>query len=119
GCGADWGGGGARGGRPRRPRQFWRPWARDQPPTLRAEPPVGVDHGLAVGAGLGEPLRGEALADLLQARLQCVARRQYFQPVGGELLAGPLVLILLHPPAARFSGGGDLEHLILRRLVDA
>src|SRR5262249_25150469 len=88
-------------------------------PTLRAEPPVGVDHGLAVGAGLGEPLRGEALADLLQARLQCVARRQYFQPVGGELLAVPLVLILRHPPAARFGGGGDLEQRILRRLVEA
>src|SRR5207253_8844532 len=84
--------------------------------ALRAEPLVGVDHGLAVGAGLGEPLRGEALADLLQARLQVLARRQYFQAVGGELLAVPLVLILRHPPAARFGGGGDLEQRILRRL---
>src|SRR5262249_8608987 len=87
--------------------------------ALRAGPPVGVDQGRAVGAGLGEPLRGEALADLLQARLQGLARRQYFQPVGDELLAVPLVLILRHPPAARFGGGGDLEQRILRRLFEA
>ncbi len=43
--------------------------------ALRAELLVSVDHGLAVGAGLGEPLRGEALADLLQARFQVLARR--------------------------------------------
>src|SRR5262249_56051287 len=69
---------------------------------LRAEPFVGVDHGLAVGAGLGEPLRGEALPDLLQARLQVLARRQHFQPMGGELLALPLVLIPPHPPTPPF-----------------
>src|SRR5262249_62321226 len=67
--------------------------------ALRAEPLVGVDHGLAVGAGLGEPLRGEALADLLQARFQRVARRQYFDPLDSELLAVHLVFICLCPIA--------------------
>src|SRR5262245_33230123 len=86
--------------------------------ALRAELLVGVDHGLAVGARLGEPLRGEALADQLQAGLQGLARRQYFQAVGGELLAVPFVLFLRPRPAARFGGGGNLEQRILRRLVE-
>src|SRR5262249_48452571 len=86
--------------------------------ALRAELLVGVDHGLAVGASLGEPFCGEALADLLQAGLQGLARRQHFQAVGGELLAVPLVLFLRPPPAARFGGGGNLEQRVLRRLVE-
>src|SRR5262249_30180944 len=86
--------------------------------ALRAELLVGVDHGLAVGASLGEPFCGEALADLLQASLQGLARRHHFQAVGGELLAVPLVLFLRPPPAARFGGGGNLEQRVLRRLVE-
>src|SRR5262249_33571577 len=86
--------------------------------ALRAELPVGVDHRLAVGPRLGEPFCGEALADLLQATLQGLARRQYFQTVSGELLTVPLVLILRPPPAARFGGGGNLEQRILRGLVE-
>src|SRR5262245_33250279 len=86
---------GARRKNPPGPRQFFGDCALaigDR--ALRAELPVGVDHGLAVGACLSEPLCGEALADLLQAGLQGLAWRQYFQTVGGELLAVPFVLIL-------------------------
>src|SRR6185437_6350953 len=42
--------------------------------ALRAELPVGIDDGLAVTAGPGQPLSGETLADLMQACLQGPAR---------------------------------------------
>ena len=48
---------------------------RKQASALSSHLLVGVDHRLAVGAGLLQPVRGELLADLLEAGRELRARR--------------------------------------------
>ena len=58
-----------------------------------------------IGAGPHEPLPDEALADLLQLRLQGPARWQHLHAVGGKLLRVPLGLVLRSPLVPAFAAG--------------
>src|SRR5690606_30511866 len=79
---------------------------------------VGVEDGLAVRAGLLDPLGGHLLADLEQLGLQRLGRRLDRHLVGLELVDVPGGLLFRDLPAALLGRGGGLEQRVARGLVE-
>src|SRR4051794_2707454 len=68
--------------------------------ALASHLPIRLHHGLPFGAGALQPIGGELLADLLEARFQRRARLQHLHALLGDLLVIPLGLAVPDLPAA-------------------
>src|SRR5215470_14314130 len=92
------------------------------PPPQRAacelHLPISRDHRFAVGAGLLQPVRGELVADFLEAGGELGARLKDLHALLRNLLVVPLGLVLPRLPAARLRRRGRLQERLLRRLVE-
>src|SRR5665213_4221673 len=79
---------------------------------------IGVDHTLAVVAGLLLPFGEHEVANLAQVGGELRAGLDDFHAVRLQLVEVPAVLFLGDLPAARFRCGARLEDRGLRRLVE-